>query len=198
MRQGRTLVDCFLPTRPDLSDVEQDFLRGWRDVVEGFFEVIGWDGPALVTVNLIDDLEYRVRTNVGPAVFEQMQVGTFVHTRMVPLGRQWLLSGVTTTYSANQRETLLPVVADVAIRSPGLVFRNPDRLARGWELQRADRAAFVEHFGSDTVVLDRAELPRRLGEFAACRYAGSGSGCGLGGEHRRGAAPVRRDRGTDL
>jgi len=173
---GRTLVDCFLSTRSDLPDVEQDFLRGWRDVVEGFFEVIGWDDPALVTVNLIDDLEYRVRTNVGPEVFEKMPVGSFIHTRMVPLGGQWLLSGVTTTYSADQRETLLPVVAGVAVRSPALVFRNPDRLARGWELQRADRAAFVEHFGSDTVVLDRTELPRRLGKFAARRHGSSRAG----------------------
>lgn len=170
---GRTIIDCFLPTRPDLPDVEQDFLRGWRDVVEGFFEVVGRDGLALVTVNLVDELEYRVRANVGPDVFAQMPVGSFIRTRMVPLGSQWLLSGRTATFPANERETLLPAVARAALRRPELVFRNPDRLARGWELQRADRAAFVEHFGSDTVVLDQAELPRRLGEFAAHRYAAS-------------------------
>jgi hypothetical protein len=60
---GRTIVDCFVETRPDLPSGEREFLMGWRDVVEGTFEVTGRDGPALLAVNVIDDLEYRIRAN---------------------------------------------------------------------------------------------------------------------------------------
>lgn len=173
---GRTLVDCFLKTRPDLPDPEQEFLRGWRDVVEGIFEVVGRDGPALVTVNLIDDLEYRMRANVGPSIFDRLPAGSFLGTRVVPVGGQWLLSGMSAQFGAHERDSLMRVVAETAMRHPELVFRNPERLARGWELQRADRSAFVEHFGTDTVVLDRADLPEQLRAFSARRHADSPAG----------------------
>lgn len=172
-RDGRTLIDCFLPTRPDLTSAELEFLLGWRDVVEGYFEVTGRDGAVLVTVNLIDELEYRMRANVGPAIFDGMPVGSFIVARVVPVGDQWLISGSSAAFNARDRKKLLPVVAEKALRSPELVFRNPDRLARAWEIQGADRAAFVEHFGSDTVVLERAELRTRLEGYADHRYAGS-------------------------
>lgn len=170
---GRTVVDCFLESRSDLPEAEREFLHGWRDVVEGVFEVTGRDGPTLVAVNLIDDLEYRIWANVGPSIFDLMPAGSFLLTRVVPVGEQWLISGVSATYGAGTRAELLQVAAEMAARHPELVYRNPDRLARGWELQRAERAAFVEHFGSDTVVLDIAEAPERMRRFFASHHGES-------------------------
>ena len=43
-------------------------------------------------------------------------------------------------------------------------------------MQAEDRAAFVEHFGSDTVVIDSAELRPRLDGYAAERYGDSDVG----------------------
>lgn len=166
---GRTLVDCFLDTRSDLPDHEREFVRGWRDVVEGMFEVTGRDGPTLIAVNVIDDLTYRIHANVGPSIFDAFPDGSFVLTRLVPVGADWLISGVSAAYGADTREDLLGIAARQAMEHPELVFRNPDRLARGWEIQRAERAAFVEHFGTDTVVLDVADLQHRLQDFAAAR-----------------------------
>jgi hypothetical protein len=54
-----------------------------------------------------------------------------------------------------------------------LVFRNPERLARGWEMQAAERAAFIDHFGGDTVILDLDEAAERLAEYSAKRYSGA-------------------------
>jgi hypothetical protein len=89
---GQTIVDCFLETRPDIPPAERDFLVGWRDVVEGRFEVTGRADPVLVTVNVIDDLEYRIRANVGPAIFDHLPPGSFLISRVVPLGEEWLIS----------------------------------------------------------------------------------------------------------
>ncbi len=167
---GRTVVDCFVESRSDLPEAEREFLRDWRDVVEGVFEVTERDGPTLVAVNLIDDLEYRIWANVGPSIFDLMPAGSFLVTRVVPVGGQWLISGVAATYGADTRDELLSVAAEMAVRHPELVYRNPDRLARGWELQEADRAAFIEHFGSDAVVLDVAKAPERMRRFFASRH----------------------------
>jgi len=126
---------------------------GWRDVVEGIFEVRGRDGAAYVMENLIDDLTYRVRSNTGTGVFRQIPRRSVVITRLVPIGDEWLISGATNVFPARYRAELYRAAAEQAIRSPELGFRNPDMLARAWELQRADRKRFVRLFGADLIVL---------------------------------------------
>jgi hypothetical protein len=56
---GKTVLDQFLTGRPDLSAADRDMVRGWRDPVEGFFEIRRKDQTAIVLLNLLDDLEYR-------------------------------------------------------------------------------------------------------------------------------------------
>jgi hypothetical protein len=58
-RDGRTVVDRFVASRPDLDAADREMLLGWRDPVEGIFEIRGKDGDAIILLNLIDDLEYR-------------------------------------------------------------------------------------------------------------------------------------------
>jgi hypothetical protein len=165
LRNGRTVVEEFVAARPDLPETEREMLLGWRDVVEGIFEVRERDGAALVVENLIDDLTYRVRSNAGTAVFRQMPRRSFVVTRLVPIGDEWLISGATNVFPARYRAELHRAAAEQAVRSPELGFRNPDKLARAWELQRADRDRFVRFFGADLIVLRGEEVEDRLRAF---------------------------------
>jgi hypothetical protein len=57
------------------------------------------------------------------------------------------------------------VAAELALEHPGLVFRNPDKVAQGWEPQRHERERFVQFFGSDTIVLPGSQISARLNEF---------------------------------
>ncbi|MFZ2059125.1 MAG: hypothetical protein WAV54_17120 [Acidimicrobiales bacterium] len=70
--------------RSDLSTPERDMLLGWRDVVEGIFEVVRRDGDDLVVTNLVDELTYRVRSNMGGEVFRLLRPGSYVLARFVP------------------------------------------------------------------------------------------------------------------
>ena len=169
LEDSRTVVESFTATRPDLAEQEREMLLGWRDVVEGLFEVRGRDGDALVMVNLVDELTYRVRSNMGTAAFRPMRSGSFLHTRLVPVGEQWLLSGISQIFAARGRDALYQVAAQLSLRCPAWVFRNPEKLARGWELQRQDRADFVEFFGADVVVLPGAEVAAAVDEFRAAQ-----------------------------
>ena len=42
--------------RPDLDAADRETLLGWRDPVEGIFEIRGHDGDAIILLNLLDDL----------------------------------------------------------------------------------------------------------------------------------------------
>jgi cupin superfamily acireductone dioxygenase involved in methionine salvage len=63
---GRTVVEHFVAEHPELPEEARAMLLGWRDVVEGIFRVQRRDRDALVTVNVVDELTYRVRSNRGP------------------------------------------------------------------------------------------------------------------------------------
>jgi hypothetical protein len=166
---GRTVAERFVAARPDLSNEERAMLLGWRDVVEGIFEVQRRDGEALVTVNLVDELPYRVRSNLGPAVFSRTPRRSFLVTRLAPIGDEWLLSGATSVLPATSSAEARRAAAELAVRHPALAFRDPERLARGWELQREDRRRFVAFFGSDLVVCSGSELAGRMRAYGQFR-----------------------------
>jgi hypothetical protein len=165
LRNGKTVVEQFVAARPELPEAERELLLGWRDVVEGIFEVHHRAGDALVVDNLIDDLTYRVRSNMGPTVFRRMPRRSFLITRLVPIGAEWLISGTVNVFPASERAHIYRIAADFALRQPALIFRNPDKLTRGWELQRAERDRFVRFFGTDLIVLPGHELDEQMRQY---------------------------------
>jgi hypothetical protein len=168
MRDGRTVVDRFLESRPDLGAADREMLLGWRDPVEGIFEIHGMDGDALILLNLIDDLEYRTYSNMGPAVLRRLPRGGFVHARLVPIRPvpgAWLVSGTMRTYRKSDAAHMAKVALELATTRPELVFRNPEKVEQGWRQMREDRAAFVEFFGGDELVLPPAEAEQRLNAY---------------------------------
>jgi len=170
LRHGRTVVEQFVDTRPDLSPQDRQMLLGWRDVVTGVFEVQRRDGPALILANLVDDLTYRARATAGPSVFRQMPRRSFLLTRLVAVGDEWVFSGPTSVLRPAERDVAVQVALEMALRTPEAVYRNPEKLARAWELQREERQHFVRFFGTDLVVVP-GDQAQRLDEFHAFRLA---------------------------
>jgi hypothetical protein len=143
-------------------------LRGWRDPVEGIFEIRRKDLDALVLLNLIDDLEYRAYSNMGPAAFRPLPRRGFVRARLVPicpLPGAWLMSGSMSAYSKSGSAQIAQAALAVAAERPELVYRNPEKLEQAWTQMREDQAAFVEFFGGDELVLPPAEAEERLNAF---------------------------------
>lgn len=166
---GRTVVEHFVAARTDLPDAERRLLSGWRDLVEGVFEIGRRDGPALLAFNLVDELTYRMRSNMGPSIFDSMPHGGFMVCRLVPMGDEWMLSGTQRLFPRSARKAMLEMAAKLSLQHPRLVFRNREKLAQGWELQRWERERFIEWFGADLVVLDGTELGDRFDAYWAWR-----------------------------
>ncbi|WP_406190878.1 hypothetical protein OG331_50500 [Streptomyces sp. NBC_01017] len=170
---GRTPVERYADARKDLSPVERKMLLGWRDVVEGLFEIRARDGDALVLLNLIDELEYRTYSNMGRKVFRGMSKGGFVIGRLVPIAPYpgaWLVSGGIASYRKADGPQIAQIALETAAEHPALVFRNPDKIAQGWEQMHRDREAFIACFGADQVVLPPAEAQERLDAFHRHRW----------------------------
>lgn len=161
----RTVVETFVSAHPELAETDRQMLLGWRDVVEGVFEIRERDGETILAVNLIDELTYRVYSNAGPVALASMEPGCFMIARMVPIGVGWMLSGTQQTFNASQRAAVLQVAAQLAAEYPRLVFRNPDKVTQGWELARKQRTMFIDFFGSDLIVVPGPEVASRMNGF---------------------------------
>jgi hypothetical protein len=165
---GKTMVDQFLADRPDLTEADREMLRGWRAPVEGIFEIHRMNRDSLVLLNLLDDLEYRVYSNMGPAPFRRLDKAGFLLVRLVPIcpvPGAWLISGSMSAYRKSDAAQVAQVALAVATERPELVYRNPESVERAWTLMREDRAAFVEFFGGDELVLPPDEAEERLNAY---------------------------------
>jgi hypothetical protein len=165
---GKTVVDRFVASRPDLDAADREMLLGWRDAVEGIFEIRRKDGDAIILLNLLDDLEYRTYSNMGRAVFRRLPRRGFVNARLVPIRPvpgAWLVSGTMRSYPKSGGAQIARAALEAATRRPELVFRNPEKAEQGWKQMREDRAGFVEFFGGDELVLPPAEAAERLNAY---------------------------------
>ncbi|MEV0850093.1 hypothetical protein AB0J21_30180 [Streptomyces sp. NPDC049954] len=165
---GSSVLDRFLAERKDLNTADRELLLGWRDPVEGVFEVQRKAGDAVVLLNLLDDLEYRTYSNVGRAAFRGVSKGGFLHTCLVPVHSAdgaWLVSGAMSYYPRSSAIDMGRAALELATSRPELVFRNPVKIEQGWRLMREDRAAFVEFCGSDELVLPAAEAESLLNAY---------------------------------
>jgi hypothetical protein len=193
LNDGSTVVEHFVAAHPDLPEAEREMLLGWRNAVEGIFEVQRRRGDALVALNLVDEMEYLVQSNMGPHVFRQTPDCSFLIARLVPIGDEWLLSGYLRTLPASARAEAHRLALDLSLHHPSLVFRNPEKLEQGWRLQREERHAFVEFFGSDLVVLSGHEVAGRIDAFHNHRrdslLAADGHGAVEGIKRRTDALP---------
>ncbi|NMO56717.1 hypothetical protein HH310_36785 [Actinoplanes sp. TBRC 11911] len=170
LANGRTVVEQFVAANPQLTEPEREMVLGWRDVVQGPFQVLRRDGPALLVRSLVDELTYRVRSNMGPGIFRRTPRGWFIIARLVAVGDEWMLSGPLSVLPAAERDFAYELAMDLAVRMPEAAFRNPAKLALAWEQQRTERDRFIRFFGDDVVVIAGENVQDRMDDFVAfCR-----------------------------
>lgn len=165
---GSTVVDRFVAGRKDLTACDREMLLGWRDPVEGIFEIQRKERDAVVLLNLVDDLEYRTYSNVGRAAFRGVSKGGFLHTCLVPIHSAdgaWMVSGAMSSYPKSSSNEIAQAALRLATSWPELVFRNPAKIEQGWQRMREDRTAFIEFCGGDELVLPPAEAEDLLNAY---------------------------------
>ncbi len=92
---------------------------------------------------------------------------SFLLTRLVAVGDEWMFSGPTSVLRPAERDLAFRLALETSLRTPEAAYRNPEKLARAWELQGADRERFLQFFGTDLVVVPGDQAQSRLDEFSA-------------------------------
>ena len=68
-------------------------------------------------------------------------------------------------YRKSEAAMVAQTALKLATTDPELVFRNPEKAKEGWEQMRESRAAFVDYFGSDELILPVAEAEEQVNAF---------------------------------
>jgi hypothetical protein len=157
---GSRVIEQFVDSRPDLSAADSILMLSWLDDVQGVFEVrelYGDDG--VIAFNHVDELTYQIRSNMGPAGIKRLTApGTIMVGRIVPVGQDWMLSGSSAAFRAGEADQILAGLPELIAQYPKAVFRNPEKLAQGWQLQAEQRDAFIALYGSDLVTVPGCEV----------------------------------------
>lgn len=176
---GDLVVERFVADHRDLPQEDKALLLGWRDLVQGVFEIAepyGDDG--VIAFNHVDELTYRVRSNMGPEGVEPLTPGTIMVGGIVPVDAEWMISGTPMAFPADHADKVLAGLPKLVMNNPKAVFRNPDKLAQARELQDEQRRAFIDLHGDDLIVVPGPEVEATLMAFYRHAYelAGSKSG----------------------
>jgi hypothetical protein len=170
---GLAAAERFVGAQRGLSRADRDLVLDWAgNSVRGVFEVRGVArrdsaGEAVIGLNLVDDLDYRVYALGTP--HEQ---GAFFAGTLLPLAEDdsaWLAAGDEIVYPQADARQVARLAIDLATREPGLVFRNQEKATQGWAYMRRDREEFVTFFGSDELVLPTMEAEVRLNAYYRMR-----------------------------
>ncbi|GAA3813177.1 hypothetical protein GCM10022226_37370 [Sphaerisporangium flaviroseum] len=173
---GQTVLEIFAER---FTGEARALLLSWSDYVQGVFESkepYGDDG--VIAVNRIDELTYRVRSNMGAEGIKHLVPGAVMIGNVVPVGDDWMISGASMGFPPEDAKDALAGVRQLQMSHPKMVFRNPAKLARAREIQAQQRESFIGLYGSDLIVLPGNEVDEKMIAFYRHDYERAGSKAG--------------------
>jgi hypothetical protein len=163
---GTGVVDRYLSANgKNLERRDRKLLEGWRDPVDGIFELRAKNADSLTLFNLLDELEYEAYSG-NPIAGLPAEAQDFVLARLVPMGSgAWTFSGSMTPFPRANAKVVAELALEWRASSPRLVFRNPEKERAGWDVTRKDLENFIEFFGGDQVIIPAAEAEGRVNAY---------------------------------
>lgn len=149
---GATVLENYLANETHLAPKDRELLESWRDrAVFGVFQVVRRKGDTLTLMNLVDDLSYTTYSTMGAAALRPATPGRYVLTRVVPIGNDWVLSGIQSLYPKTDRLIVGAIVARLIQNDPTGPYRNPEKRLRSLEIVGQYHKVFLSLFGADAV-----------------------------------------------
>jgi len=162
-----TVIDRFVSETSDLSEKEKAIVLRWKDPVGGIFQVKRALPDGFVAENLINEVDYTIKPTTIPQRLEQLaRPGAFFRAKIIPVNdKEYIFSGTQKFLDISEKE-VLKAAASLQLEHPKFAFRdNEERVKRGFELQKKERASFIEYFGGDEVLTEGKKLDELMTGF---------------------------------
>jgi hypothetical protein len=167
---GKTVIERFIEKHQNVisNDVRQ-LLLGWKQVIEGLFEIKDNTGGYWRLNNLINEREYRVYPTVDMDGFK-VNTGDFIAARIVPSRGFHTFSGAVSIVesggSDEHRAEVYKRAAEIQMRHPEWAFHgNEEKLQKSLQVTREQYEDFVDYFGSNEIFGTGKEIMQRYHDF---------------------------------
>ena len=162
-----TVFDRFIAETPDLSEKEKAIVLRWKDPLVGLFQVKRSLPDGFIAENLINGVDYTIKPTTIPQRLERLAgPGAFFRAKIIPVSdKEYIFSGVQEFLDIPEEE-ILKVAASLQLEHPEFAFRdNEAKVKQGYEMQKKERALFIEYFGSDEVLTEGKKLNELMAGF---------------------------------
>ncbi len=166
---GKTPLDLFLASQPDLSLADRQTIANWRRSFVGLFAIVQIFPNGLEVMNWLTAKHYRVQFTDEPSqtAMSRLKVGDLIIAQLSQIvGIDWAILAPWVALGRLGRPKLAVAVGTFRQNYPHYLYSDaPDELAAAWESVAVYHDRFVEFFGSDEMTLAGKQLQTRIGEF---------------------------------
>ncbi|KAI9132282.1 hypothetical protein [Acaryochloris sp. CCMEE 5410] len=166
----QSILDYFLENRPNLSLEDQALVSRWSQGFVGLFAVRERALEHLVLMNWLTEKQYKVLIPKEPQDrnIARLKTGEIVLTRLLPLGKNWMLSGPSIFLGKLGKPKLAVAIGNFKKYHKNYLYGDaPDLLEEAWQSVESYHQAFVDYFGSHEITLTGHQLEKELADFQA-------------------------------
>ncbi|WP_310487786.1 hypothetical protein [Chamaesiphon sp. VAR_69_metabat_338] len=166
---GKTPLEIFLATQPDLTLVDRQLISSWRRSFVALAEIVQIFPNGLEVMNWLTAKHYRIQftDESSQAAMDRLKVGEIIIAQLSPIRDiDWAILAPWVALGRLGRPKLAVAVNAFRQNYPHYLYSDaPASLVAAWESVAVYHDRFVEFFGSDEVTLSGTQLQTRIGEF---------------------------------
>lgn len=166
---GKSPLDLFLASQPNLSLEDRQTIANWRRSFVGLFAIVQIFPNGLEVMNWLTAKHYRVQftDETSQTAMSRLKVGDLIIAQLSQIvGIDWAILAPWVALGRLGRPKLAVAVGTFRQNYPHYLYSDaPDELAAAWESVAVYHDRFVEFFGSDEITLPGKQLQTRVGEF---------------------------------
>jgi hypothetical protein len=163
---GKTTIDLFL--EKDFSEEEIEMVSSWKKFVFSIFKLKKEDNEQYVLLNIVNNHKYIVYKQ---GLNKTINVGDYFITRLLPFYKDYIFSNILHKIDSRSNDQIYNIAAQFELDYPhAAFFDNENKMQVSYRIQSLEYEDFVDFFGSDEIIVEGHEIPRKLHEFYHYRY----------------------------
>lgn len=163
---GKTSLDLFL--EKDFTEEEKELISSWKKFVFSIFKLKKEENENYILLNIINNHKYSVHKQ---GLNKVIKIGDYFITRLLPFNKEYLFSNILNKIDPRSNDQIYNIAAQFELDYPhAAFFENDNKMQVSYRIQALEYEDFVDFFGSDEIIVEGHEIPRKLHEFYHYRY----------------------------
>jgi hypothetical protein len=166
---GKTPLELFLASQPDLTNADRQLIVGWRKSFVGLLEIDRIFPDGLEVMNWLTAKHYRIKFTDLPSqtAMSRLKLGDIIIAQISPIvGIDWAILTPWVALGKLGKPKLAVAVGVFRQNYPHYLYSDaPEQLAASWASVEVYHDRFIEFFGTDELTITGKELATQIGEF---------------------------------